>query len=342
MKIHSLVFGTFLLFAIAGEINAASFDCKKATSEVEKIICSDDELSRLDESLNKVYLQALKRTDIKEQTIESQKQWLREVRNECQDADCLKEAYETRIWELSPSSHDDYRWNRSDNPEGDRQEYPVDPKICECYEKNLRYFAKRNTPMSCERPIAPFLKDRIKKVEWEDLDPDKYPDLFRAITVDYSYLTGKSEDIIERDLTFNREDIAKKVRVFRRAKLSLVGRIRYQAYSADPEPYWIVQYGVNDVSPNNPKELWRCEPKRGGGRASLPNLELYIVSEAKHEFTKQLFSRRISTEGQHLRIIDDRLFVENIDSEGSIELNEVDTAMARGGTICIFQFKKSK
>ena len=36
--------------------DAASFDCGKAASEVEKIICGDDELSRLDESLNKAYL----------------------------------------------------------------------------------------------------------------------------------------------------------------------------------------------------------------------------------------------------------------------------------------------
>ena len=47
--------GAFFLLIIAGNADAASFDCGKATSEVEKIICSDDELSRLDESLSKVY-----------------------------------------------------------------------------------------------------------------------------------------------------------------------------------------------------------------------------------------------------------------------------------------------
>jgi uncharacterized protein YecT (DUF1311 family) len=339
MKVHSHILGAFFLFIVAGNLDAASFDCAKAASEVEKIICSDDELSRLDESLSKAYLQALKRTDIKEQTIESQKQWLKKVRNACQDADCLKEAYETRIWELSPSSHDDYRWNRSDNPEGDQQQYPVDPKICECYEKNLRYFAERNTPMSCNRPIAPCLKDRIKKVEWEDLDPDQYSDLFRSIAT-YNYLPGTGEYTTERNLKSIREDVAKKVRVFRRAKLSLVGRIHAQAYSAAPEPYWIVQYGPYDISPNNPSEPWRCEPTRGGGIES--NLHLYIVSEARHEFTKELFSRRISTEGQHLRIIDNRLFVENIHPGARIELNEVNTNIAWGGTICIFDFKKSR
>jgi hypothetical protein len=148
------------------------------------------------------------------------------------------------------SMADDYRWIESDNPEGDQQEMPVDPKICRCYEKNLRYFARRNTPMSCERPIAPHLKERIKEVEWEDLDPDQYPDLFRAIATSGHYSPGTDEAIIERDLKNIRAWIADKVWVFRRAKLSLVGRIQSQAYSAPPEAYWIVQYGPNDISPD--------------------------------------------------------------------------------------------
>jgi hypothetical protein len=246
------------------------------------------------------------------------------------------------IFSVAFSMADDYRWIESDNPEGDQQEMPVDPKICRCYEKNLRYFARRNTAMSCERPIAPCLKNRIKKVEWEDLDPDQYPRLFRALTMHYRYLTGKSEDDIQRALKYARDDVANKIRVFRRARLSLVGRIQSQAYSAPPEAYWIVQYGPNDISPDNPRKAWRCKPRRGGGGGVESRLELYIVSEAKHEFTKQLFSRRISTMGQHLRIIDNRLFVENIHPDAWIDLNEVDTALAWGATICSFEFHKSR
>jgi len=105
MTAHNLILGIFLLLIIAGNIDAASFDCGKATSEVEKIICSSDELSKLDESLNKAFLEALRRTDIKKRTIESQRQWLKNKRNACQNAECLKEAYETRIKELGLSSH---------------------------------------------------------------------------------------------------------------------------------------------------------------------------------------------------------------------------------------------
>ena len=34
-------------------MNAASFDCNKATTETEKVICADPELSALDESIAK-------------------------------------------------------------------------------------------------------------------------------------------------------------------------------------------------------------------------------------------------------------------------------------------------
>jgi len=105
MKMHHLILGLLFLLTLAGNIHAASFDCAKATSGVEKIICGDDELSKLDESLNEAYLEALERTDIKKRTIESQRQWLKKVRNACKDADCIKKAYETRLKELGSLSY---------------------------------------------------------------------------------------------------------------------------------------------------------------------------------------------------------------------------------------------
>jgi ankyrin repeat protein len=100
MKMHYLILGTFFLLVIAGNVFAASFDCEKATSEVEKLICGDEELSKLDDSLNRAYLLALKRKDIKAETIENQKQWLKNERDTCRNAGCIKAAYETRIKEL--------------------------------------------------------------------------------------------------------------------------------------------------------------------------------------------------------------------------------------------------
>jgi uncharacterized protein len=81
-KVMFCLCASIAIFVIPSVVFAASFDCGKAASEVEKIICSDDELSRLDESLQKAYLEALKRADIKNQMIKSQRQWLKNEREE--------------------------------------------------------------------------------------------------------------------------------------------------------------------------------------------------------------------------------------------------------------------
>lgn len=44
----------------------ASFDCTQAKSDVEKTICQDDELSKLDNDLNKIYKEALDKADNKD------------------------------------------------------------------------------------------------------------------------------------------------------------------------------------------------------------------------------------------------------------------------------------
>jgi uncharacterized protein len=105
MKVHNPILGTFFVLIIATSIHAASFDCEKATSEVEKLICGNEELSRLDESLNKAYLRALERTRNIRQAINDQRQWLKNERNACRNSECLKRAYETRIKELGLSSY---------------------------------------------------------------------------------------------------------------------------------------------------------------------------------------------------------------------------------------------
>ena len=49
-----------LLILLAAPATAASFDCAKARTKVEKLICKDPQLSRQDEDLAKAYGEALK------------------------------------------------------------------------------------------------------------------------------------------------------------------------------------------------------------------------------------------------------------------------------------------
>jgi uncharacterized protein len=104
MKIRVSLLATFFLLVTAVDTYAAGFDCTKAASAVEKLICGDAELFTLDEALSKAYAQALERAHIKEEMIQIQRQWLKNQRNACQNAECVRRAYETRIKDLGLSS----------------------------------------------------------------------------------------------------------------------------------------------------------------------------------------------------------------------------------------------
>lgn len=80
---------------------AASFDCEKAAMKVEHLICDNPDISKLDEDLSKAYSSALEKSKDKQTTIKEQRQWLKEKRNICPDADCLKASYASRLSELS-------------------------------------------------------------------------------------------------------------------------------------------------------------------------------------------------------------------------------------------------
>jgi len=83
------------LFVLALPAKAASFDCAKATTTVEKVICGDVKLSKLDEELDAAYKMALQDHTRAEATKISQRQWLRE-RNLCLTAVCLQAIYKDR------------------------------------------------------------------------------------------------------------------------------------------------------------------------------------------------------------------------------------------------------
>src|SRR3989344_8138254 len=85
------------IIAFTPPARAASFNCSKATTTVEKRICADPQLSVLDMKLDVAY-RALLRSEypLKDTVRHEQRSWLVE-RNACPDKDCLTNAYERRI-----------------------------------------------------------------------------------------------------------------------------------------------------------------------------------------------------------------------------------------------------
>lgn len=83
---------------------AASFDCSKSTSDVEKMICSDHKLSRLDDYLSQNYKIAMgpdMPEGSKSKIRKSQIDWF-DKRNACTDTQCIEKMYSKQI---------DYLWN---------------------------------------------------------------------------------------------------------------------------------------------------------------------------------------------------------------------------------------
>lgn len=98
MKMIKLI-GMVAIGLLAGlQANAASFDCAKASTQVENIICKNYEISRLDDVLSTNYKSLLKApvdADVVSNAKIEQKAWL-QTRNECSNDACVRDEYIAR------------------------------------------------------------------------------------------------------------------------------------------------------------------------------------------------------------------------------------------------------
>ncbi|MBH0005304.1 lysozyme inhibitor LprI family protein [Psychrobacter sp. SWN149] len=95
------ILGACLLSTYA---NAASFDCNKAATWVEKTVCDSPELSKLDETMAKKYKSNLATSSnyedskvFKDRLIANQRTWLTFQRDTCKSEECLIREYKEYI-----------------------------------------------------------------------------------------------------------------------------------------------------------------------------------------------------------------------------------------------------
>ncbi len=74
-----------------------SFDCRKAKGFAEKTVCEDKELANLDNQLGAKLKRALEVNVDTKKIRDDQRDWVREVRNHCQNSECLLKAYQKRL-----------------------------------------------------------------------------------------------------------------------------------------------------------------------------------------------------------------------------------------------------
>src|SRR5690606_7026370 len=78
-----------LLIALASAAHSASFDCQKARSVNERLICKDPELSKLDDELASAYEEALRKSSNSKELVANQRDAWRHREKECSSKACL-------------------------------------------------------------------------------------------------------------------------------------------------------------------------------------------------------------------------------------------------------------
>lgn len=105
-RIFVLIAFDISLMAFAGSARAASFDCAKAASIVEKQICDSAVISAFDDAVAAAYAEILKTSDVPSEIQSRHQTWLAE-RNRCEEQKmpgsvgiCVGDAYRKRLREF--------------------------------------------------------------------------------------------------------------------------------------------------------------------------------------------------------------------------------------------------
>jgi cytohesin len=92
-----IIFGGLM---VSFSAHAASFNCAKAATKIEKMICADSSLSKIDEELNAAYKVGLKGPKLLPKGYkQAQRQWIKQ-RDVCENEACLKLTYKARLQAL--------------------------------------------------------------------------------------------------------------------------------------------------------------------------------------------------------------------------------------------------
>lgn len=165
------------LALLASSANAASFDCAKAQSKVEYLICGNPEISKLDEKLNTAYKTALQDEKQADTVKQAQKQWMK-VRNDCADAACVKHTYEARLHGMSSSPV------KSISKPKPKPRFTVTQgkgwTVCESYARFLNTLPESEPLPLCHLKLSPDFPD-LKEPDWEELDIQSHLELTYAL-----------------------------------------------------------------------------------------------------------------------------------------------------------------
>lgn len=105
-RVKFFCFLLFLEICFMGAVQAASFDCKKASNKIEKTICSDLSLNNLDTAVAKAFSNLLKVHPLPDYVKARQADW-QELNLLCDEANlktCLQNSFTSRLEQLAWSN----------------------------------------------------------------------------------------------------------------------------------------------------------------------------------------------------------------------------------------------
>lgn len=171
------------LFCVVSPVSAARFDCTKAATHVEKLICSNSEISELDDQVNIDYHKALDEANSEQRSklINQQKHWLKFMRNRCADELCLKHAYWSKLAELKIFFMIDGNGFVVYGPTYKNEAEKSEP-IKQILATAKLYEASRNDPLFCRQVFEDlkqmkdisFLEAKVKTTSYEDTALDQW------------------------------------------------------------------------------------------------------------------------------------------------------------------------
>jgi uncharacterized protein len=135
----------FLIFAYSIDSYAVSFSCSGELTKIEKIICKNESIGKLDDEMSLLYKNASEKTQPNIYVVLSQRQWLSRVRNVCKNEVCIEKAYQARNAELSNWANSKNslfisilgKWRGGNIPTEGAVEYLYEDRMVSAIEKNI-------------------------------------------------------------------------------------------------------------------------------------------------------------------------------------------------------------
>lgn len=167
MKKLLILFACLLSMNAMRTTEAASFDCKKAKTEIEKTICTNAVLSKLDEEMATHFMRAqtMERKLGQMPNKSAQRDWMLE-RNKCNvDEQCLRRAYDERIGELQGLTGLVLgKYEIAKNIDSIYTSF-TDESICNVFLNDLNSFRNGSPAMACKAFTSPHATS-FKRPNW--------------------------------------------------------------------------------------------------------------------------------------------------------------------------------